>query len=814
MWLYRLRIALRVMIRERFFSILNVVGLAVGSCSVIMIFLYVSDELSYDTFHQNGSSIYRVNMTNIWIQGNDVFGSTGPGVAGAIREKVPGVKEVVRLHYPWLGGTQLVSVSENNGEQKAFEEWNILAIDPNFFDVFSVSPLAGEFQDSFDEPNTVILTKNTAIRYFGTEDVVGRQLSIGQRENKRTVQVRGVVEDYPDQSHFDFNILITMNSFPNIKRRENTWWWTTFVTYVLIDEQTDIGQIKSQLAELPAAYNSAEDVERLNWELFLQSFGDIYLNSRNIPNRLGPQGSRQNVMAFSLVALLILFLSCVNFMNLSTARYSNRVKEIGIQKVLGSSNGQIRIQFLTEALIYSTIAVILGLGMVELFKGGFNNIAEKSLEINVFKDPLIILMVIGLILFTGFIAGTYPAWFLTRFKVVEVLKGKLKISGNLSFRNILVIFQFAISIALISMAFIVRDQLKFITQKDLGFDEEHVLTVNRLEWLGTSTDAFVNSLENSPYFQQVSKSKAVPPYTWNQDIIQPINSEVEELSVTQLHADPSFSSVLGLELVAGRYFFESGEGDKSSVIINESSAVSMGFMNPDEDPTEVIGKRIRTQNEDFQVIGVLKDFNFWSVQMDVEPMALFSLDAPMWQPERTYLITRMTQKDQDGYENTLKFLEEEWNKHSGGLPFSYMFMNDEFDEAFRNEMKLGKIIDIATVLALFIAVLGLVGLISYTTEQRTKEFGIRKVLGASLTQLIGLLTRDFVRLLLVSLLFGVGISYLVSVEWLKDFNDAVSISPLNFIIAATIILALILVINGAIVSRNARKNPATTLRDE
>ncbi len=802
------------MLRERFFSILNIAGLAVGSACVILIYLYVSDEFSYDKFHKNGENIYRVNMTNIWIQSNDFFGSTGPGVAEAIKTNVPEAREVIRLHYPYYGSSQLIVLDTDKGK-KTFDESDILATDPNFFDVFTIEPLQGDISTALDEPNSVILDETTANNYFGQTDVVGRQFSIGDGEDRLSVLVKAVVKDLPQQSHFSFNILISMNSFPNIQRRAETWWWTTFVTYVMLDENSDPRQVQSKLSTLPSQYLDQEDVERLNWTLRLQPLFDVYLGSNQINNRLGPVGNMQNTLVFSMVAFLILLLSCANFMNLSTARYAERAKEIGIQKVLGSTTSNMRWQFLMEALLFALMGVIIGLGLAELLKGEFNALSGKDLSINIFERIDLLLIIFGLVIGMGFLAGAYPAWFLTRFKTVEVLKGKVRQTGNMGFRNLMIIFQFSISIALISTTFLIRDQLSFLTNKDLGFDEEHVLAIDHLEWLGTDADALKRNLSTNAQFRNVSFTNAVPPNAWNQDIARPMGSEVKELSVTMLNADHEFLPALDLTLLAGRNFFESGEGDHKSVILNEASAHAMGFMNPGDDPDEVIGKKLKySGEEEFTVIGLLKDFNIWNVQYTIEPIAIFHAEAPMWKPDRNFLILKLNGETKEDYEQSIATVKEEWNEVSGGLPFYYFFVDDEFDNSFSAEMKFGKVIDIATFLAVFIAVLGLIGLISYTTEQRSKEFSIRKILGASIGQLIKLITWDFLKLLLISMVVGALAGFWFGNKWLEDFTLSIGISPINFVVATAITLCLVLIINTIIVIFNANKNPANTLRNE
>ena len=622
------------------------------------------------------------------------------------------------------------------------------------------------------------------------------------------------MEDLPAQSHFQFEILIGLNSFQNIKRRSSSWHWTTFVTYILLDNPKAAERIGTQIASLPAKYVNPEDVERLNWQLYLQPFEDIYLHSADIPNRLGALGSIQNILIFSVVAVLILLLSCVNFMNLSTARFADRLKEIGVQKVLGSSKSALKMQFFTESLIYALIGIILGMGLAELLLGPFNMISGKVLSFDFISNPDLSLIVIGLITFVGAIAGAYPAWFLTRFKAVEALKGKPN-TGKAHFRNILVVFQFSISIALISVAFLVKSQMNFVKNKDLGFDKENLLAIQHLEWLGDSQNAFVNELKSQQVFTNVSYTTAVPPQVWNQDILEPVGTSVESMSVTLMNSDSRFLDVLELELVTGRNFFSEGEGDLKSVIINEQAAYDLGYLKSGEDLEKILGQQIKYYlAEPFKIIGVLKDFNFWSLRNEVEPLAIFHKDAEMWQADTRFALIRMPNGSLNDYKKSLAAMESTWKNFSGDLPFSYEFVDDQFNAAFEAESKFGQLIDASTILAVFIATLGLIGLISYTTEQRTKELGIRKVLGASISQLIILITKDFVKLLLIATVLGTSVSYLFGEDWLQNFPHRIQISPAIFIVSTLVIVLLIGAINIIIIANNSRKNPAIILRDE
>ncbi len=816
MFLNRLKIALRLMLRQRFFTILNLLGLASGAACFLLIYVYVADELSYDQFHENKEQLYRINMTNIWIENNDVFGSTGPGVSKAIKNDIPEAKHVVKVHTPYLGA-KLIQVEDAVGNIRSFEESWIIAADNGFFDVFTFPFLNGDPQTALDNPNSAVISREYAGKYFPNQEALGKTLTVGTGDQKQSMMVTGVVEDIPDNSHFDFDILFSINSFPHVKRREDAWIWTAFVTYAVFEEDSDMEAIANKLQTLPIKYVGEEEAAQKNWELYLQKVTDIHLYSDEIPNRLGSVGSIDNVIIFSTVAILILLLSCVNFMNLSTARYADRAKEVGIHKVLGSGNSQVRIQFLTESLMYSLFAVVLGFGLAELLKSWFNMISGKTLSINIFDNPSIGLLMMALVFVIGTLSGSYPAWFLTRFKPVDVLKGKSRKIKSKSLRNSLVVFQFTISIALLGSSFLVKDQLNFLENKSLGFDEENLLIIPHMEWMTDRGKTYRDILESNSRVVSASVSNQMPPDVWYQESLTPMGSEKsEDLAVSTMITDDQFIETLGLQLVAGRNFFSEGEGDIRSIVINEKCAIQMGFLKPGEDPNNVLGKKIAMYDPEnqFNVVGVLKDFNFWDLNIPVEPLAIFHPNAPMWKGDQHFLLARLNSKNLDEYQEIIAHFQTEWQKINPALPFEYYFMDEEFDAAFESQRRFGQVLDTFTILAVLIAILGLIGLISFTAEQRTKEFSIRKVLGASIPHLIGIVTYDFLKLLLLGFLIGSGLCFYYGREWLNNFAYRTQISPFIFIVSGAILLLLITGISLIIIQKNARKNPAMTLRDE
>lgn len=816
MLFHRIKIAIRLMLRQKFFTVLNLLGLAAGSACFLLIYLYVVDEYSYDQFHLNKDQLYRVNMTNIWVESNEKFGSTSPAVATAMQNDLPQIEHIVRLHAPHSFGDQIVSIIKPNGERISFKETGILASDPEFFQVFTFPIVAGDQQTALAAPNSIIITEEYALKYFQKRSALGEQITIGAGDNKKTFEVTAVVKDLPEQSHFHFDFLTSLNSYNHVVDKSDSWIWTTFITYVVLNKKTNLETINQSLAQLPAKYVGEEEALRKNWTLELQAISDIRLRSGDIHNRLGPVGSQSRVNIFISVAVLIMVLSCINFMNLSTARFGQRAKEIGLKKVLGSTQNQIRRQFLTESLILSSIAVLFGFGLAELLKPFFNQLANKSLYFDLLQKPTILWVMLTMIITTGLFAGSYPAWFMTRFKLVDSLKStNLKTPGRFNFRNSLVMFQFTISIALISTSFLVRDQLSYLDNKEVGFDSENLIVVEHLEWMKDQGALYRHQIADAGILQAPSLTSDVPPYCWNQDKLKPLNSKkTDELSVTFIMTDAHFIPSLDLKLVAGRNLFQEGNGDIQSIIINEKCARQMEWLAEGEDPEKVLGKKVSYYGDlEFQVVGILKDFNFWSLNSPIESLAIFHKDVPMWRG-RNLLVGRIPAGNQDSYLNTINQLKKTWIEINPGIPFDYHFIDQSFEASFRGQQQFATVLNTFTILAIAIAILGLIGLISFTTEQRTKEFGIRKVLGAKFKHLLGIISYDFLKLLGLAVIFGTALTLYFGNQWLSNFTYQTSVSPLIFLLSGGIVLTLIMMISFTITKVNSSKNPATVLRDD
>ena len=522
--------------RQKLFSSINILGLSSGICTALLIYLYVDHELSYDQFHEDSSNIYRVNQTYIWgDQTEEQFGSTGPRVSHALAAELPEVKRITRLH---PHGEYLVSYTSQDGQLNSFNEKNILAADSNFLEVFSFPLLHGDLKSSLKEPHSLILTKSTSKKYFQSETAMGRLLTLELNNESQPYQVTGVVEDPPSNSHIQFDMLMSMSSIPRVKKQNWTWVWTTFVTFVQFDEQADIESVKEKLIDIPPKY-AGVSLERImnttfeeytkdgkKWELFLQPLTDIHLSPNSI-NRISPAGNLKIVIALGGAAIFVIFLSCINFMNLSTSQYMSRAKFTGIRKILGSSRADLSKRYIAEAFIYCLISFVVGVIGVYLLLPYFNNIMGQQLSFDLFGNVQLGMAAIGLLLFMSLLAGSYPAIFLSAFSAMDAVKGKLK-SGSESkpVRNSMVVVQFASSIILIACTLVVFQQLRFTQQKDVGFVKNNLISLNNVEWV-ENPEIFVKELNKLLGIKKASLCNSLPPSLWGGEMFQPVNAPIE-----------------------------------------------------------------------------------------------------------------------------------------------------------------------------------------------------------------------------------------------------------------------------------------------
>ena len=827
-------IAWRNALRHKQFTLLNILGLSIGITACLLIALYVQDELSYDNFHEKGDRIYRINQSYIWGDWNEQYASTGPNLAVALKTDVPEFEEVTRIHE---SGDQVVTFRPKNGAPRTFNEKGFFVAEANFFNIFSYKLLEGDPQEALKNPSSLVISQEAATKYFGDDAAMGQTLEVRQGADIMSFTVTGIVEDVPKNSHIQFEMLASMSTYPRVKRMEWTWLWNTFVTYGLVKPETNIDVLKQKLQAIPPKW-ATTTVERLygqtyedymtdgrTWDLYMQPIREAYLYAPPFGNRLGPAGNVAYVRIFSAVGILILVLSSINFMNLSTARSANRAKEVGIRKTLGSEKKSLISQFLLESVLFTTISMILAIVFTEFALSSFRQIANKDLSLyQQLSNPAVMGLIIAFIVLLGVLSGSYPAFYLSSFRPVDVMKGKLS-SGfkGKGIRNSLVVFQFTISVALIISTFFVQKQLSYTTNYNIGFDRGNILQVHNMYLLDSSTlQTFQNNLANKTAFSKVGFSDVVPPNVWNTENYMAKGPENETLTLNRIRANEDYIDLIAPQFLAGRNFDRTRSTDKYGVILNAAAIKTLGWGTPDTyDRDSPLGKQVTHPNNNvtYHVIGVVEDFNFNSLKKDMSPLIIVNQHNDLeWLSEReSYVSMRINPEstsDTKVISGLIDEVKSELDRLSPGTPFEYSFMDQEFENSFRSEQQMGQVLNIFTFMAITITCLGLFGLAAFSAEQRKKELGVRKVLGASVFRLVYMFTSEFTLLIMISLVIASPVAYFFVKQWLADFVYKTPIHFWVFILAALGALVIAWLTIGFQSIRAANQNPVDVLRDE
>jgi putative ABC transport system permease protein len=819
---YHLILFARKLQRQKLFSFINVIGLSVGMASALLMYLFVSNEFSYDRFHKNADRIYRVNQTFIWGEGNDhQFASTGPGVSFAVEAEIPEVEQVVRIHTP---GDFLVSYTNAKGEIKSIDQDRIVAADSNFFQVFTFPLLKGNPQTALKNPQTLVMTESTAKKYFGDEDPLGKMVRLGEGDQQQNYEVTGVLKDMPDNTYLDFDVILSMTSFPVVKRLYWSWIWTQVETFVLLKPGSSIETARARLKDIPRKY-AATTLERAmnisyddyiksgkKWDLYLQALTSIHLPEEIVYNRLNNAGNLKVIFALIAAGIVMVLLSCINFMNLSTSQYVRRAKETSIRKILGSARRQLSASFFTEAFLFCLISLILGIGITQLVLPAFNAATGQSLTLTIFSDWKVLGGLVGLLTLMSLLSGSYPALFLSAFSPVEAMKGKFKTGkeGKV-LRSSMVVFQFAISMALIIFTGIVSQQLKYSAEKDLGFNRENLLVIERAEWT-KGREAFANEILKAPGVIDASWCTSVPPNVFGGDKFRGEGSE-KNVALNFAKADENYLPTLGIKLRVGRNFSKDIPGDSARVILNSKAVETLGW--PVDE--SVIGKKIMMPGWDearFEVIGVTDDFHFWSLLTPIEPMAVFHIKHPIKGSNSEFFLLRVQPQSSDAWKTTFGSIQKTWKTFAGENPFQYSFVDQDFANAFKSTEQFGKSLTILSALAVLIASLGLLGMIIYTLEQRTKEIGIRKVSGASVWNIMVLISKDYSKLIALAFVISAPLAYWVIQLWLEDYEYRIVPSPLVFVMSLVGTLVLAMLITSYHSIKAALTNPVDVLKDE
>ncbi len=795
-----IKLAFRNIMKHKFFSAINILGMSIGIASCLLILLYVVDELSFDRFHANADRIYQVGL-HAKIGDQDLtVANTPPPMAETFVDEIPGVVAATRIGNFW--GTPSLKY-----EDKAFTEEKVFHADSNFFEFFSYKLIEGDPKTALKEPNTAVLTESIAKKYFGEEPALGKLITVG---GYQTYTVTGVTEDSPLNSHFIYKVLLSTSSAEQFQRPA---WLNNFLyTYVMLNANTAMADVESKFPDLILKYVGPE-VERFmgvsmkdmgksggEYGYFLTALPDIHLRSKT-RDGLEPSGNIMYVYFFAGIGFFIILIACINFMNLSTARSAGRAKEVGLRKTLGSLRSQMVRQFLAESILYSSIAVVVALGMCYFILPQFNLLAGKYLGMGVFAQPVFVVSILALVIFVGLVAGSYPAFYLTSFSVVEVLKGKVRAGmKSRGVRSGLVVFQFFLSIALMIFTGIVYQQIGFMQQRNLGIDKHNVLILSNAGHLGDNKQAFKNALKQQTGIVNSSFSNNSFPGVNNTTVFKAAASEQDHI-MGVYYADYDQQDVLKFELSEGRYFSRDFPSDSSAILLNETAVQEFGFDKPLD---EIIIHNDEGKNERLRVIGVFKDFNFESLKTKIRPLAI-----RLTNDSYTLMI-----RYQGSPTKAVSTVESLWKQHVPGQPFDYSFLDENFDQTFRAEQRMGQLFTVFSGLAIFIACLGLFALAAFMAEQRTKEIGIRKVMGASTTGLTMMLSKEFTRLVVIAFIPAALVAWYGVYLWLSGFAYRVDINPLIFVGSGLIATTIAWLTVGFQSMKAAASNPVNSLRYE
>jgi putative ABC transport system permease protein len=802
-----LKTAFRNLFKHLGFSLINIVGLAIGMASCLMILLFVAHETSYDGFNEHADRIHRVCMAARW-GGRDFNIAVVQAVAAkTMKAEFPEIEDTVRFR---RRGDYIVQYQDHS-----FREPRVIFADPSFFSVFSIPLLKGDPESALAAPFSAALSRKTAEKYFRDDDPLGKTLRL---DNRTDYKVTGIFEEIPDNSHFYFDVMLSMESLE--ESRDPLWLSQNFQTYLLLRPNADPEALEAKFSQMLEKYmwpqfagvlgKSVQEIQQstdMYAKFYLQPLRRIHLHS-DLLAELEPNSDVRYIYIFSAIALFVLIIASINFMNLATARSAGRAKEVGIRKVLGSHRRQLVRQFLTESLLTSVISVLFAVGLVWLALPMFNQLSGKSLTIMFLFQGWMPVILITMTALTGFLAGSYPAFFISAFRPVSVLRGRMKAgfkSGLL--RSVLVVFQFTASIVLIVGTVVVYHQLHYIQNKNLGFDKEQVLVLDNAYLLGEQAKAFKDAMSAHSQILNATISGYLPiPSNRNNSAVFPEGERdsPQATSFQNWSVDHDYIDTLGMKILEGRNFSRDFTTDESAAVINESVARQFQW----EDP---VGRRVgRILNQKgevglYTVIGVVEDFHFESLRENIGPLVMYLGE------NRDLISFRLKTRDVSA---TVALLGRTWKEFLPGQPFEYFFLDDRFEGMYRAEQRIGRIFSGFAVLAVLIGCLGLFGLAAFTASQRTKEIGIRKVLGATAPNIVRLLMREFVILIGIANLIAWPLAYFIMRRWLQDFAYRVSPASWIFLAAGSVTLAVALFTVSFQAVKAAVTDPINSLRYE
>jgi putative ABC transport system permease protein len=773
--------------RHKGYAFINIFGLAIGMACSLLIFLWVQDETSFDRFHENASRIYRVEFDQKYSTGLFHVGVTCYPLGPAVKEEVPEVIESVRV-------VRLGSMLFRQGEKAMYEDNNV-AVEPSYLDIFSFPLESGDAKTALTDIHSVVLSKTMAEKFFGDKDPMGQVININ---NRWDMKVTGVLKKIPANSMLQYSCLIPFDILATLGSRLDNWQGNSILTFVLLGKKSSPEPATAKIQATVEKHhpNGAQDQTYT-----LQPLTRLHLYGHYGFDRSA--GPIKYVYIFSIIAFVVLLIACINFMNLATARSGSRAKEVGMRKVVGAVKSQVIRQFYVESIVYTLISLLLAVGLVLLLLPFFNTLAGKQISLLSADIAVVLLGLFGIAVFTGVLAGSYPSLFLSAFQPAQVLKGSLK-GGPRSglFRRILVVSQFSLSVALIIGTGVVINQLSFMKNMNPGYDKENILYATMRGKTRESFDTLKAEILKSPAVKDVTASGELPSavYSNTSGVTWDGADPESDISVSMLNVDNDFVRTIGLELLEGRDFSKDHPTDaETGIIINAKGRQVMG-------KTNVAGDRLTIGEEDYTIVGVVKDFHFQSLREQVEPLFMYM--------NRDRIYTLLVRIKAGAASDAVSHTEKTWKKIIPAFPFEYGFLDKEFETLYVAEERLGHILRAFAGLAVFIACLGLFGLASYMAEQRTKEVGIRKVLGASMSQVTLLLCKEFVFLVVLANAIAWPVMFLVMKGWLKNFAYRAGLNA--FIFASALGLALVVAVLsvGFQAVRAARTNPAVSLKHE
>ncbi len=801
-----LKIALRTLARNKIFSLINISGLAIGIGTCLLILLFVINELSYDRFNKKADQIVRVVFRGT-VQGEKMReASVMPPTAKTIKNDYPEVLEATRIR---SYGMQKLMTGDKTSTEESFA-----FVDSNFFRIFTMPLISGDAHTALQNANSIVISRKMAAKYFANNDPLGKLLKFKDQET--AYKITGVMENIPPNAHFHFDLLASMSGLK--ESREDSWMTSNFYTYLLLPEGYNYMNLQKKLPQVVDKYMGPQFLKAMGMSLtdyrkkgndiglFLQPITQIHLHS-DLLYDFEPTGDIQQVYIFSAIALFMLLIACINFMNLSTAGAGQRSREVGIRKVLGSLRAQLVWQFMAESFLLTLIAVILALVLVKFSLPFFNQLSGKDLSLHILSTSFLLSSVALLTLLVAVLAGIYPAFFLSAFKPVNVLKGTLSTGNKKSLlRSGLVVFQFFISIGLMIGTMVVYKQLQFIQGKKLGYSKDQMIILPESWHLGNNVETFRNEISRDPRVSSVSISMFLPAGSSNSNncFLFPDSHPTDMIKTLAYYVDEQYIPSFNMQLSAGRNFSTTFGTDTAAIIINETAARAFGW-NEQALGHTLIHNDNSGVSKTYHVIGIVQDFNFKSLHERISPLVM------LLNHDGRYFIVKSKTKDIAGL---LAVMKKNWTTLTTEMPFDYALMDDMYRKVYQSEEKTGLTLAVFAGLTIFVACMGLFGLAIFTAEQRTREIGIRKVLGATVQGIVGLISKDFLKLVLIANLIAWPLAYYLMHHWLQDFAYRIEFKWWFFAAAGLLALLIALATVGFHALKAALANPIKSLRSE